>query len=481
MTPPTRGPGLHLDPETMRALGYRVVDALVERWAGLSEDAAWVGADRDAIESRVPLDPPRKGRDPAAVLEHAIRDILPVAGRVDHPRFLAFIPSAPTWPGVLGDFLAAGYNVFQGTWLESAGPTLVELRVIDWIRTWIGYPEGASGLLTSGASAATLTALAAARIHADATTDPAPGGPAVYLSDQGHSSVQRAARAVGIPPGGVRVIPTDATHRLEPEALEAALHADRRRGMRPVAVVATAGTTNTGAVDPLGALAELCAREGVWLHVDAAYGGFARLTERGCRLLQGLDRADSVTLDPHKWLFQPYEAGCLMTRRAGVLEAAFRVMPDYLQDVDLGDAHVNFADRGLQLTRSFRALKVWMTVQTFGTDAMRDAMDHALDLTERAEAWIRAEPRLEIVTPASLGVLCYRVGSDGLPPDQADALQARVQDAVIRSGVAMLSSTRVDGRFTLRLCILNHATTWHDLEAVLTAVADAAERERASR
>ncbi len=462
---------LALTPEEMETLGRRAVELLVERWAGLAGDAAWRGADRVELEPLLREPAPERGGDPARVLERAARDVLPLAARVDHPRFFAFVPGSPTWPGVLADFLAAGFNTFQGTWLGSAGPSQVELVVTDWIREWIGYPEGAGGLFTSGGSAANLDALVAAREDAGN-----PERPTVYMSDQAHSALVRAARIVGIPGEGVRVLPSRDDFRLDPEAVARAVAEDRAAGRTPVAVLANGGATNTGIVDPLPALADLCTDEGLWLHVDAAYGGFAVLDPAGRETLRGLERADSVALDAHKWLFQPFEAGCLLLRDARKLEAAFHVRPEYLQDVDLGTAQVNFADRGLQLTRSFRALKVWVTVQTFGMEAIREAVGRGIALARRAGAWIEEREGMELLSPPTLGVVCFRVRPPGRELDEAalEALNQAVQARVVESGVAMTSSTRLKGTFALRLCILNHTSAWDDVRAALEAMEAAA-------
>lgn len=453
----------------MRRLGYRAVDALVERASALRDASPWEGGTRPELEPLLRETAPEEGRDAAEVMERALRDVLPRAGRIDHPRFFAFVPSSPTWPSILGDFLAAGSNIFQGTWLGSAGPSQLELVVLDWFRGWLGMPEGTGGLLTSGGSAANLDALVAAR-HAAGD----PPEPVVYMSDQGHSSLERAARVAGVPPEGIRKLPTDERFRLLPDILDGALAEDRRRGRTPVAVCVSAGATNTGAVDPLDVLAEVAGSHGTWLHVDAAYGGFAALTERGRRALRGLERADSVTLDPHKWLFQPYEAGCLLVRDVRRLEDAFRVVPEYLQDTELGMEQVNFANRGVQLTRSFRALKVWLSVQTFGVGAFRQAIDRGLDLAEAAGRRIEATPDLEPLAPPSLGVVCFRYRPRGTDRDDPhlDALNASIQERIVEEGSAMISSTRLRGRYSLRLCILNFRSRQDDVDAVLDRIVE---------
>ncbi|MGH8203374.1 MAG: pyridoxal phosphate-dependent decarboxylase family protein, partial [Steroidobacteraceae bacterium] len=347
-------PGLQMSGARMRELAERATEALIRRIEGLGNERPWRGASRSELERLLREPPPEQGQDPLEVVDRVLRDVLPVAARVDHPRFFAFVPSAPTWPGVIADYLAAGFNTFQGTWLGSGGPSQLELVVIDWFRQWIGYPETGGGLFTSGGSAAILDALVAAREQAGS-----PDRPAIFMSDQTHSAVERAARIIGVRSDGIVKIPADDEFRLPTAALADALAMARSAGFTPIAVCANAGTTNTGSIDPLPEIASYCESEKIWLHVDAAYGGFAVLCDRGRELLDGLDRADSISLDAHKWLFQPFEAGCLMVRDVATLTRAFSVSPDYLQDTKLGLEHVNFADRGYQLTRSFRALKVW--------------------------------------------------------------------------------------------------------------------------
>ena len=245
---------LELTTEQMQRLADTATRHLIERLAGLRGEPPWRGASRTELEQLLREPPPEAGCDPVAVLERAVRDVLQVAARVDHPRFFAFVPSAPTWPGVIADYLAAGFNTFQGTWLGSGGPSQLELVVIDWIRQWIGYPETGGGLFTSGGSAAILDALVAAREQAGA-----PERPAIFLSDQTHSAVERAARIIGVRRDGIVVIPSDSDYRLPPEALVRAIAEARRDGFIPIAVCANAGTTNTGAVDPLTEIAAICA------------------------------------------------------------------------------------------------------------------------------------------------------------------------------------------------------------------------------
>ncbi|TVP75254.1 MAG: aminotransferase class V-fold PLP-dependent enzyme [Gemmatimonadales bacterium] len=465
---------LALTPDEMRALGYQAVDALVERWTGLEDAPPLSGASRAELDERLAhlAPPPEEGRDPARVLEEAVGQILPLAARVDHPRFWAYVPSAPTWPSVVADFLVAGHNVFQGTWQGSAGPSWVELQVVEWFRQWIRMPEGSGGVFTSGGSMANFLAVVTA-LHAAGR----PARPAVYMSDQAHSSLARAARAAGIAPECIRILPTGPDLLLDPQAVDAALTADRQAGLHPVLVCANGGATNTGRVDPLRSLVQLARHHGVRCHVDAAFGGFAALVPEGRQALDGLGGADSITLDPHKWLFQPFECGCLMVRDIPALEAAFAAEADYLQDTELGREQVNFGARGLQLTRQARALKVWMSVRTFGTEAIRDAVGRGMEMAHRAESMIRARPDLQLLSPATLGIVAWRCRPPQVPAGQLDALNRAVQAAVVDGGHAMISSTRLGGEYALRFCFVNPRVRATDVEAVLDRAVELARAE----
>lgn len=471
---------LDWSPDQMRRLGYAVVDAVVARHAGLRESAPWRGGDRSELEALFREPCPEEGRDPAGVLARATEEILPLAGRIDHPRFMAFVPASPVWPAILADWLTTGFNIFQGTWLGGAGPSQIELVVLDWFRDWLGMPQGAGGLFTSGGSAANLTAVVAARHRAvgpfagsGGRPGPDPRSFRAYVSAQAHSSVGRALRIAGISSEAVRWIPVDDGLRMRPDALREAMARDRDAGLLPGLVVGNGGATNTGIVDPLNTLGAEARAHGAWFHVDAAYGGFAILAPGGPELLSGIGEADSVTLDPHKWLFQPYECGCLMVRDPKDLESAFRVSAEYLQDTELGLEHVNFGDRGLQLTRSFRALKVWVTLQTLGRRALAQAVADAIEQAEHAAERIREEARLRVLAEPSMSIVCFQaVPTDASERDgeSLDSFNQAIQDQVVSEGTAMISSTRIGGRFALRLCVLNHRTTRDDVDAVLDRI-----------
>jgi glutamate/tyrosine decarboxylase-like PLP-dependent enzyme len=357
-------------------------------------------------------------------------------------------------------------------WPVAAGPNQIEMTVLEWFRQWMGMPEGSSGLLTSGGSGANLTALVAAR-HAAVEKGKDIRNLTVYTSAQAHSSVVRAAWIAGIARENVRTVAMDDLFRIDVADLKRAIAEDRANGLEPFVVVASAGTTNTGSVDPLDEIADYTQSESLWLHVDAAYAGFAALSDEGRRMLQGIGRADSLTLDPHKWLFVPFECGCLMVRDPSVLEDAFRIMPEYLKDVQPGEEEVNFADRGEQLTRYSRALKIWMSVSYFGTDAIRSEIDNSFKRARLLESLVNESKDFETLCPAQFGIFCFRANPDGVGSAQLDSLNERINSRVVSNGKFLISSTRLRGNFSLRMCTLGYRTTEEDIRALFSEIEDA--------
>lgn len=461
----TGPPPLTLPPEEMRRLGYRVVDLLVDRTCGLPAAPVSQVLSRADADARLWEPLPEHGTDPDAVLDQLQHDVLPAVSSTDHPRFFAFIPSPSNFVGVLADALASGSNAFLGSWLTASGPTTVELLTVDWLRQICGFPEPAGGLFTSGGSASNLMALAVAR---HVRLGDRMEGAVVYTSDQTHSSVHRAMAVLGFRPEQLRVVPSDDATRLDLGRLRDAVAADRAAGRRPFCVVANAGTTNTGTVDPLDGVAAVCQREHLWMHVDGAYGAAAMLSARGRERLRGLSLADSVTLDPHKWFFQPYEAGVLLVRDRRWLRRTFQTGGEYLADAHrLDEGEVNLGGYGMQLSRNFRALKLWLSLKVFGVAAFREAVDHGLDLAETAERLVRAMPDWEVVLPARLGIATFRYAPPGLAAADLDALHRRVAVRLRESGYAMASTTEIGGRVVLRLCTINPRTTRADVRTTL--------------
>ena len=403
---------------------------------------------------------PEAGTPFAQVLERFGSAIAPFAFRIDHPRFLAFVPSAPAPESILADWLASGCNFSSGVWLESAGPSQVELAVLGWFRAILGMPSGSSGLLTGGGSEANLTALAAARHRLSREERPRA---VLYVSGQRHWSLDRAAHLLGLWPEQVRPVEIDGERRLSLPALQREIAADRAAGRVPWAIAATAGTTNTGAVDPLPGLAALARREGLWLHVDAAYGWANALDPAGALELAGIGEADSVALDPHKWFAQGFDAGALLVRDPEALERAFRLRPEYLQDAEPTGGAVNFCDRGIALTRRFRALKIWFSVQALGLGWFRGMVRHTRALARYAGHAL-AEAGFEIVSPPRMGVVCFRWGA-------SDEANRALADAARRTGELFVATTALDGAAVLRFCFVNWRACADDVDAAVALLA----------
>ena len=452
---------LQLDAEDMRAFGYRVIDMLVEHFETVRDKPATRGlsnADRDEIRE-MPL--PAAGMPWYAALDEFERLGLRSINHVDHPRFFAYIPLTNNFAGIMADALASGFNIFSAVYAQGQGAAEIELAAVEWLRQICGLPAGAGGLFVSGGSVANLSALAVARqIHLDGKMDDA----IVYCSDQTHFAVSRGLRVLGFQREQLRVIQSDEDFRLPLPALRGAIADDREAGKRPFCIAATAGTTSSGAVDPLDALADLCQEEGLWLHVDGAYGAPARLSQRGKVALRGMERADSIALDAHKWLFQPIECGCVLVRKREWLGETFMERGDYLVTAD---DDINFGDMGIQLTRSFRALKVWLSLKVFGADAMRQAIERGFELAEMAEAALREVGIWEIVTPAQMAIVTFRYRPAAGGDELANAVTSGLMGALADDGFAFASGSTLGGKQVLRLCANNPRTTAADIQATV--------------
>lgn len=456
---------LELSPEDMRRLGYQAIDEIVAHFEQLNEKPAIRVGTRAELEARLREPLPEAPTDVTELFAQLQRDVWPFMGNIGHPRFFAFIPTPTNFISVLADVLMSGYNPFVGSWLGGSAPAQIELVTVDWLRQLCGLPAAAGGHFVSGGSAANLTALAVAR-HIKLNDRLADA--VIYFSDQTHSASERALRVLGFAPEQFRKLPSDAAFRLPLAVLQAAVTADRAAGRRPFCVIANAGATNTGAVDPLPELVEYCRQEDLWLHVDGAYGAAAVLCERGQSLLKGLGAVDSLALDPHKWLFQTYEIGCVLVRDVRWLKQTFHVLPEYLEDTQLNMAEVNFYEQGYQLTRSFRALKLWLSFKTFGVAAFRAAVARGLELAELAEQVLRENGDWQIVSPATLGIVAFRFAPAGVHESMLDKLNQQLVNALREDGFAFASSTILRGQTVLRMCTINPRTTEADIRAALT-------------
>ena len=464
-------PPLTLPPDQMRRLGYQVVDLIVDALAGLPDRPPSRRAGPEELAGLLHEPVPRTGGDPEQVLRQAVNDVLGPAMRVDHPRFFAYVPIPSNFVGMLADALASGFGVFAGTWQAASGAAAAELATLRWLRELFGLPGTAGGLFVDGGSSANLYGLVAAR---RAVLEDRLEGAVLYASDQTHSWIGRAAGMLGLQPAQVRLLENDAQFRLPPATVAAAVAADRAAGRRPFCVVATSGTTSTGSVDPLAELAGLCRAEGLWFHVDGAFGAPAILAAGGPDLLAGIEQADSLALDAHKWLFQPLEAGCVLVRDVGLLESIFSTSREFLLDAAAGEREVNFTDRGLQLTRSFRAFKLWLSLKVFGLDAFGAAVQHGMDLAGYADALLRRRAGWEVIAPTRLALVSFCFADGSRTPAELEAVNRRVADAMLVDELATLSSTVLRGRTVLRLCTVNPRTTREDVEAALARVEELA-------
>jgi glutamate/tyrosine decarboxylase-like PLP-dependent enzyme len=446
---------LGMSADEMRRLGYAVVDRVVDRHCNRHREPAILNGTPAELRQQLGGPLPAEPGDIDAALALLVDVALAHQQHGDHPRYFARVPGPSSFAAVLGDWLATGFNTIAASWAGGSGPSAVELIVVDWLRELTGLPVGTEGVLVSGGSMANLTAIATARA--------ARGPGAAYLTDQTHSSIVRALRTLGFAESEIRILPCDDAYRLDVAALRQAISEDRARGLKPMLVIATAGTTNTGSVDPLPDLADLCASECLWFHIDGAYGAPAAMTESGRRVLTGIERADSLVLDPHKWLFQPYDIGCTLVRHTGALEHAFTMNPEYLRDVQASSsAEVDFRNRSLELTRRSRAIKLWLTFRAYGAERVRAGIERGIELAQLAEQLIREMPDVyDLVTPAQLGIVTFA----GRPATKArhDRAVQRVAD----TGFAAVTSTMLNSRSALRLCTINPLTTEDDLRETL--------------
>ena len=464
----TRDPGrLELSPEEMRALGYHAVDRLVEHWSAMTGTPAAVDADLATLRGALREPLPEDAGDWREALAFADRHVFGAMGRIAHPRFLAFVPGPSNYVAAVADALASGYNAAASMWRETPGPVECELTTLEWVKELAGLEGHADGVFTSGGSVANMIGLAVARDHklGDDMT-----GAVVYCADQTHSCVARALRILGFRANQLRTVATGDDYRIDLDRLRAAVGRDREAGLRPFCIVANAGTTNTGAVDDLHGIADLADEFGLWVHIDGAYGAAAALVEDGRALLAGMERGDSVVIDPHKWLFQPYEAGICFVREPSLLNHAFAASPEYLQDVAEGDGEVNFSERGLQLSRGLRAFKLWLSLKVFGAAAFRRAVRRGIATAERAAAMMRASGRFEIVTGPTLAVVTFRLLRDGLDEAETSGLQRGIVAALLDDGFAFVTSTELKGRTCLRFCTINPRIGDDDLAGTIERI-----------
>jgi aromatic-L-amino-acid decarboxylase len=403
-------------------------------------------------------------------LELLEREVVRPGANTASGGHLAYIPGGGIYHSALGDYLAAVSNKYAGVFFTGPGPVRMENQLVRWVADLVGYPGEAAGSIASGGSLATLTAVVTAR-DARGLGSRDFSTAVVYLTSQAHHCLEKALRIAGLGEAPIRRVAMDEHYRMRPDALAAAIAADRAAGLRPWLVAAAAGTTDTGAVDPLDAIATVAAGEGCWYHIDAAYGGFFLLTEHGRAVLKGIERSDSVVLDPHKGLFLPYGSGVVVVRDAAALVASHDYSGSYMQDARRVPAEISPADASPELSKHFRALRMWLPLMLLGTRPFRAALEEKLLLARYFHAEIRREG-FEVGPPPDLSIVTYRWAPPGVSLERANRLNQAIVDGSRRDGRVFLSSTMLDGRFTLRMAALAFRTHRRTMDLAVRVLRD---------
>jgi aromatic-L-amino-acid decarboxylase len=464
--------------EEFREAGYRVVDLIADYLAGVEGYPVLPPIEPGSLRALFPASPPMAGEPMDAILDDYRRLVEPNATHWQHPGFMAYFATTASSPGILGEMLTAALGQNPMLWRTSPIGTELEGVVVDWLRLALGLPEGFDGLLTDTASTSSLIALAAARQAAgiDAAAEGLTGRhvPAlrVYASTEAHSSIEKACMTLGLGRSSLVRIDTDDEYALIPSELQAAIAHDRAAGRTPLAVVATVGTTSSTAIDPVPSIVEIVRREGLWLHVDAAYAGAAALVPARRWAFAGWEHADSIVVNPHKWFFTPLDASLLLTRRMEVLRDAFSLVPEYLRTLDRAAPVRDYNEYTPQLGRRFRALKLWFQIRYFGIEGLRRRIDAHVGLAQDLARWVEADPDFELLAPVPFSTVCFRYRPTSLARHEdhpafhkrLDDLNARLMDAVNRSGEVFLSHTRLRDRFTIRVAIGNLRTDRRHVE-----------------
>ncbi|MFN2224088.1 MAG: pyridoxal phosphate-dependent decarboxylase family protein [Candidatus Promineifilaceae bacterium] len=481
--------------DDFRQYGHEIVDWIADYLARPEQYPVLSRVRPGEIAARLPLRPPEEGEPMVDILADFEKIILPGITHWNHPGFHAYFSVSGSAPGILGEMLIAALNVNAMLWRTSPSATELEEVSLEWLRTMLGMDEGWHGVITDGASASSLLAIAAAREALD--LDIHQKGMAgrsdlprlrLYISDQTHSSVEKGAITLGIGQEGVRTIPTDDDFRLDPQALAQAIEEDLAAGWRPFFVTATVGTTATTSVDPVPEMAAICRQYGLWLHVDGAYGGAAAVAPEMRHVLDGLELADSFVMNPHKWLFTPIDCSAFYVRRPEILQQAFSLVPEYLKTAEEGVT--NYMDWGVQLGRRFRALKLWMVIRAFGRQGIAARLREHICLGQQLAAWIDAAPDFERLAPTPFSVVCFRLAPREIAarlalagPEEARALEEELDrlnmalvEAMNDTGQVFLAPTRLRGRLTIRLAIGNIRTDEAHVRRVWALLEEKAER-----
>ena len=486
-----RSDTLDMPPEDFRAAAHQIADWVADYLKEVEGHPVLARTNPGEIRAGLPEAAPEQGEPFADLLKDVDARILPGITHWNHPSFHGYFAVTGSGPGILAETIAAALNVNAMVWRSSPAATELEEHVLDWLRDAMGLPSGMTGVVNDTASMSTLHALAAAREEGlpEAREDGLAAAPRgrIYASREAHSSVDKAAIALGLGRKGVVRVEADADFRMDPVALDQAIRADSDAGVRPLAIVATVGTTSTSSVDPVAEVADVAQAHGLWLHVDAAYAGSAALVPEHRHHFKGWERADSVVFNPHKWLFTPVDCSVLFTAGGERIRAAFQLVPEYLRTGE-DDRVTNLMDHGVALGRRFRALKLWFVLRYFGLEGIRGAIREHIRMAQDVAGWVDEDPHAVRVAPVPFSTVVFRFEPPVVPQQDGesrtealDRLNLQAMEAVNRSGTAFLSHTRLDGRVALRLSIGNLRTrprhleaTWEALRTAVWEMAEAA-------
>ena len=445
-----------MDPETFRRSAHQLVDWISDYLAGGSDHRPVLAqVEPGEIRRSLPAKAPEHGEPMERILGDFERILVPGITQWNHPAFFAYFNSTGSAPGVLAEFLTAALNQQAMLWRTSPAATELEEVATGWLRELLGLPQSFEGVINDSGSSSTFHALLAAReaaVPGVRMHGLPPRQLRVYSSELAHSSVDKALMALGMGHAALKKIPLDDAYRMRADALETAVREDQAAGVLPVAVVATVGTTSVGSVDPVPAIASLCRAQGMWLHVDACHAGTAAMLPEHASIFDGVAEADSVVVNPHKWMFTPMDASVLFCRRMDTLRSALALTPDYLETREAGAVH-NLMDTGIALGRRFRALKLWMVMRVFGAEGLRARLREHIRLAHEFARWVEADADFELIAPASLSLVCFRAAPRGIASSALDGLNEELLERVNATGQAYLSHTRLRGRYVLRLAV----------------------------
>lgn len=465
------------DIERWERVGKMALDIVTEASTGWASRRPSPIEATEEIRGRVDSQLPEEGQEPEGILDALRRDLLPLSTYNAHPRFFSYITSSPNPMGVMGDFIASAFNQNVSLWRAAPMATAIELQTVDWLRQILGMPDGTEGVFSSGGQTANVIAHNVIRdaragwdVRAYGLRGPDGNTPrlAIYVSDQAHYCHEQAMDVLGLGRESVRSVASDEFYRMRTDALIQMVNEDRANGVTPLAIVATAGTVGTGAVDPMGDILRVARGEDIWLHVDGAYGAFAILAASAPKELSVMREADSIACDPHKWLYAPIGAAVTLIRHKGMLESSFQFRPPYLLQTD-EPGRVDIVDRSPENTRPFRALKVWLALQAYGLDGYSRMIERNIRLGAYLEGLIRDEPGLRVAAKRELSIVCWRVEPEGvdLTDEESETLQSRVIVELEKNGAGFVSQAHLrDGRRAIRACIVNFRTQPDDLKVL---------------